>query len=95
MVSIRTTGAKLLFLVCLALISTSVRAQQVVKTDTEMKEPATLQQPTIEATKHKPILIIGGTVADSNDNPFQVALLYNNLFSCGGSLVAPNVVGTL
>ncbi|OTA14354.1 Trypsin [Xenorhabdus vietnamensis] len=98
MVSILPTGAKSLFLVCLVLISTSVRAQQVVKTDTEMNESATLQQPTLEAKKHKSLLIVGGTVAGPNDNPFQVALLQKNedhsVYLCGGSLVAPNVVVT-
>nr|WP_244175733.1 serine protease [Xenorhabdus vietnamensis] len=63
-----------------------------------MNESATLQQPTLEAKKHKSLLIVGGTVAGPNDNPFQVALLQKNedhsVYLCGGSLVAPNVVVT-
>ena len=100
MISTRTSGAIPLALISLILISTSARAQQVSKTDADMTVPPAVVQSTLETKKEGGTLIVGGTAAGPNDNPFQVGLLVKavgdnfNAQFCGGSLIAPDVVVT-
>jgi trypsin len=98
--STRNAGAIPLLLVFLILISTSARAQQVTKADAEMSGPPAVVLSTLETKKEGGILIVGGTTAGPNDNPFQVGLLVKTVGDnfkaqfCGGSLIAPDVVVT-
>ncbi|WP_162094795.1 serine protease [Pseudomonas chlororaphis] len=100
MISNRNAGAIPLLLVCLILISTFARAQPVSKTDADVTGPPATVLSTLETKKEGDILIVGGTTAGPNDNPFQVGLLVKAVGDnfkaqfCGGSLIAPDVIVT-